>query len=327
MTREQLPVSTKGSQVSPCLAEVIVKKLDPRWARQGATTALLEAAGYSSDVAVKSEFAGDLPAHLSCWSSQMGRSDVIVAKVTAPASDPSLRKLPRSIQFQGLQVSISVSRSLQNKHEQCKAKAADASTQQARKKATRVKRKANQQQQQQQQQQTPAQPAQQNHVEPKPTVAEQTAPTDPLLGAVPLVDPVEALPQALFPIGEGLPVVLEAGASLGAGVDGDPALVSSTMGSLAAATPSSHDELPGASSPLAGKRRDPESGSESSDLAEAPLSDSLAIVPLTPDDDHAQGLRRSIREHKKPRPYYAGAQSEPPDKPPVGKGIQRGFFK
>ena len=116
-------------------------------------------------------------------------------------------------------VSISVSRSLQNKHEQCKAKAADASTQQARKKAKRVKRKANQQQQQQ----TPAQPAQQKHVEPKPTVAEQAAPTDPLLGAVPLVDPVEALPQALFPIVEGLPVVLEAGASLGAGVDGDPA--------------------------------------------------------------------------------------------------------
>ena len=56
-----------------------------------------------------------------------------------------------------------------------------------------------------------------------------------------------------------MPVVLEAGASLGAGVDGEPALVSSTMGSLAAATPSSHDELPGASSPLAGKRRDPES--------------------------------------------------------------------
>ena len=48
--REQLPVSTKGSQVSPCLAEVIVKKLDPRWARQGTTAALLEAAGYSSDV-------------------------------------------------------------------------------------------------------------------------------------------------------------------------------------------------------------------------------------------------------------------------------------
>jgi hypothetical protein len=67
--REQLPVNTKGSQVSPRLAEVVVKQLDPRWARQGATAALLKAAGYSTDVAVKTEYAGDLPAHLSCWSS------------------------------------------------------------------------------------------------------------------------------------------------------------------------------------------------------------------------------------------------------------------
>ncbi len=56
--REQLPVSTKGSQVSPCLAEVVVKKLDPRWARRGATAARLEAAGYSTDVAVNSELLG-----------------------------------------------------------------------------------------------------------------------------------------------------------------------------------------------------------------------------------------------------------------------------
>ena len=56
--REQLPVNTKGSQVSPRLAEVVVKQLDPRWARQGATAALLKAAGYSTDVAVKTEYAG-----------------------------------------------------------------------------------------------------------------------------------------------------------------------------------------------------------------------------------------------------------------------------
>ena len=97
--REQLPVSTKGSQISPRLAEVVVKQLDPRWARQGATAALLKAAGYNTDVAVPSEFAGDLPAHLSCWSGHVGRANVVVAKVAAPASDPSLRKLPRSIQF------------------------------------------------------------------------------------------------------------------------------------------------------------------------------------------------------------------------------------
>ena len=56
--REQLPVNTKGSQVSPRLAEVVVKQVDPRWARQGATAALLKAAGYSTDVAVKTEYAG-----------------------------------------------------------------------------------------------------------------------------------------------------------------------------------------------------------------------------------------------------------------------------
>ncbi len=72
--REQLPVNTKGSQVSPRLAEVVVKQLDPRWARQGATATLLKAAGYSTDVAVKTEYAGDLPAHLSCWSSHIGTS-------------------------------------------------------------------------------------------------------------------------------------------------------------------------------------------------------------------------------------------------------------
>ena len=115
-----------------------MKQLDPRWARKGVTTALLKAAGYSTDVAVKTEFAGDLPAHLSCWSPDLGRSDVTVAKVAAPASDPSLRKLPRSIQFQGISVSISVSRSLQNRHEQRKARQADSSGKPARSKARRV---------------------------------------------------------------------------------------------------------------------------------------------------------------------------------------------
>ena len=68
------------------------------------------------DVAVKTEFAGELPAHLNCWDGgALGRSDTIVALVTAPASNPSLRKLPRSIQFQGQSVSISVSRSLHSK--------------------------------------------------------------------------------------------------------------------------------------------------------------------------------------------------------------------
>jgi len=68
------------------------------------------------------------------------------------------------------------------------------------------------------------------------------------------------------------------------------------------------------------------SGSESSGLVEAPSADALATVPLTPGDGQAQGLRRSLREHKKPRPYYAGAEPQPPDKWPAGKGLQRGFF-
>ena len=73
--REQLPASTKGSQISPRYTEVVVKQLDPRWARRGVTTALLKAAGYNADVAVKTEFAGDLPAHLSCWSNDVGVAD------------------------------------------------------------------------------------------------------------------------------------------------------------------------------------------------------------------------------------------------------------
>ena len=92
--REQLPASSKGSQISPRYAEVVVKQLDPRWARKGVTAALLKAAGYSAHVAVKTAFVGDLPTHLSCWSDHLGRSDVTVAK----GADPSLRKLPRSLE-------------------------------------------------------------------------------------------------------------------------------------------------------------------------------------------------------------------------------------
>jgi len=58
-----------------------------------------------------------------------------------------------------------------------------------------------------------------------------------------------------------------------------------------------------------------------------PSADSLALVPLTPDDTHAPSLRRSSCEHKKPRPYHAASQAEPPDKPSTSKGLQRGFLK
>ena len=70
---------------------------------------------------------------------------------------------------------------------------------------------------------------------------------------------------------------------------------------------SSHVDVLDAAAPLTGKRRDLESGSESSSLVEAPSADALAMVPLTPGAGQAQGLRRSLREHKKPRPYYAAS--------------------
>ena len=308
--REQLPLTTKGSQISPRLAEVVVKQLDPRWARQGATAALLKAAGYSTDVAVQTEFAGDLPAHLSCWSNYMGRSDVIVAKVAAPASDPSLRKLPRSIQFQGLRVSISVSRSLQNKHEQRKTREADASSKQARRQATREKRKASKRQTQQRKQQQQPPPAPQH---------------PPLEHADPTLPDEEPLLQAFFPIGGGSPIIMGSKEQT-ARLYPDAAMPSSSVQEASPSVPASRAEVVDTAPPLTGKRRDPESGSESSDLPEAPSADSLAIVPVTPEDGHAQGLRRSLREHKKPRPYYSAAEPQPPDKLPAGKGLQKGFL-
>ena len=91
---------------------------------------------------------------------------------------------------------------------------------------------------------------------------------------------------------------------------------------------SSRDEMLDVASPLAGKRRGPESVSdaESSWTAEATSADNLAMVPLTPGNSHAVSLRRSSGEHKKPRPYYVGSDVEPPDKPSNSKGMQRGFL-
>ena len=53
--------------------------------------------------------------------------------------------------------------------------------------------------------------------------------------------------------------------------------------------------MPDAASPLAGKRRGPESLSvaKSSGTAEAPSAGNLPLVPLTPDDSHAPSLRRN----------------------------------
>ena len=321
--QQELFVSMKATQVSPCLAEVVVKQLDPRWVRKGATAALLAAAGYSADVSVQSEHTGDLPQHLSCFSSDMGigRSDVIVAKVAAPASDPSLRKLPRSIQFQGMQVSISVSRSLQNKHAQRQAQAAD--TQQAGKQAAKhLKRRQRLQQQRQLEQQHQQQRQKQSRAE---QMRDPTVPDELLVG----VELLLAQADGLVPAAVGVSALETTVASPAPDHAHVPEVEAVDAGasslSLAVATASA---LPEVTLPSAGKRRGPESASVSFDEAEALVASSLAIVPFTPDGAHGHddsALRRSAREHKKPRPYYASNGSDPPDK--VGKGLQRGFFK
>ena len=317
--------SSKGSQISPRYAEVVVKQLDPRWARKGVTTALLQAAGYSADVAVKTEFVGDLPAHLSCWSDHLGRSDVTVAKVAAPASDPSLRKLPRSIQFQGLSVSMSVSRSLQNKHEQRKATAADTPGKQARRKAKKVKRQASKQKSGQQQASSPQQQAPPPHQQASPPACSQ-----PVVQQQEVVPDDEPLLEATWPLPGGcsLPTVEGSPAAL-ARLHPAPSSAAEGLGTPMPVASLACVGVPDAASPLAGKRRGPESMSdaESSGTTEAPTADSLALVPLTPDDSHAPSLRRSSREHKKPRPYYTVSPAEPPDKPSTSKGLQRGFLK
>ncbi len=93
------------------------------------------------------EYAGSLPAHLAVFREHLGRSDVSVATVQAPAADLTLPKLPRSIIFPGLRVSMSVTRSLGSKFAQRQAQAwtAAASARQSLKKVNRAKRKAQQQ--------------------------------------------------------------------------------------------------------------------------------------------------------------------------------------
>ncbi|KAL3148804.1 hypothetical protein ABBQ32_001688 [Trebouxia sp. C0010 RCD-2024] len=229
-------------------AQIVVKQLDLRWRVQGATSALLRAAGYEGGVAVKTEFVGELPAHLSFWGGgAMGRSDTIVAQVTAPATDPSLRKLPRSIQFQGHTVSISVSRSLRS--EQRNSHDSETLLKQQRRRAKQARRK----------------------------------------GALELV-------ASDVQVGSG---------------------GTSTSG---------HEHVCGAGAiPSAGKKRDLESGSDSEPVV-AGDTDALAIVPLTPDDDHGGSVRRSSREHKKPKPYFELASTSL-SVPKAKQGLKSGFFK
>lgn len=264
--------SEKNSKSAPMFAQIVVKQLDLRWRVQGATSALLKAAGYEGDVAVKTEFAGELPSHLSFWGGgAIGRSDTIVAQVTAPDTDPSLRKLPRSIQFQGHTVSISVSRSLHSKTEQRNSLGPDALLKQQRRRAKQARRKLRRQRQAL----PPARDARDIDV----TVAK---------GALELV-------------ASDVRVDVEEPSTSGRGPVHEAVVV-----------------------PLAGKKRDLES---SSDSEAAVASDSvLAIVPLTPDDDHGGGVRRSSREHKKPKPYFELASTSLPV-PKAKQGLKSGFFK
>ncbi|KAL3135039.1 hypothetical protein ABBQ32_007986 [Trebouxia sp. C0010 RCD-2024] len=265
--------SERNSKSSPMFAQIVVKQLDLRWRVQGATSALLRAAGYEGEVAVKTEFAGELPAHLSFWGGgAMGRSDTIVAQVTAPATDPSLRKLPRSIQFQGHTVSISVSRSLQSKTEKRNSHGSETLLKQQRRRAKQARRKVRRQRR--------ALPPARDAADIDVTVAK---------GAFELV-------ASDVQVGSG---------------------ETSTSG---------HEHVCGAGAiPSAGKKRDLESGSDSEPVV-AGDTDALAIVPLTPDDDHGGSVRRSSREHKKPKPYFELASTSL-SVPKAKQGLKSGFFK
>ena len=77
--------------------------------------------------------------------------------------------------------------------------------------------------------------------------------------------------------------------------------------------------------PLAGRKRDLDSSSDSGPAVMGD-SDALAIVPLTPDDDHWGVVRRSLREHKKPKPYFEVASSSLPMLK-AKQGLKVSFFK
>lgn len=263
--------SEKLSKSAPMFAQIVVKQLDLRWRVQGATSALLKAAGYEGDVAVKTEFAGELPAHLNFWDGgALGRSDTIVAQVTAPATDPSLRKLPRSIQFQGHTVSISVSRSLHSKTEQRTSRSPDALLKQQRRRAKQARRKLRQRR-------------------------------------------------------RGLPAARDARDIDVAVAEGALELVASDMHvGVEGASTSGHGHVYEADVvPLTGRKRDLESGSDSEPALAG--DSTLAIVPLTPDDDHGGGIRRSSREHKKPKPYFELAPASL-SVPKAKQGLKSGFL-
>ena len=198
----------------------------------GVTATLLKVAGYSKDVA------GDHPAHLSCWSNHLGRSVATVGEVAEPASDPSVRKLPRFIQLQGLSVSISVSGSLQIKHEQRKAKEADTANKQARRKAKKVKRQASKQQSGQQQ----ASPPQLTRPEP--------ADSQPVVEQQEVVPNDEPWLEAIIPLpwGFSFPTVLGSPAAL-ARLQFAPSSTAEGLGTPLPVASSPRADMPDAASP------------------------------------------------------------------------------
>ena len=103
----------------------------------------------------------------------------------------------------------------------------------------------------------------------------------------------EPLLEAIFPFpgGFSLPTVMGPPAAL-ARLYFAPSSAAEGLGAPLPVTCSPRADIPDAASRLAGKRRGPESMSdaESSGAAEAPIADSLALVPLTPDDSHAPSL-------------------------------------
>ena len=85
-----------------------------------------------------------------------------------------------------------------------------------------------------------------------------------------------------------------------AGCDADNVDVNTNEASTSGLEHASH----AAATPSAGKKRDLDSGSDS-DVVGTVDSEALAIVPVTPNDDHGgDGVRRSAKEHKKAKPYY-----------------------
>ncbi len=71
--------------------------------------------------------------------------------------------------------------------------------------------------------------------------------------------------------------------------------------------------------PSTGKRQDTDVASDSSDSVVASPSDSMATVPVTPDDAIGIGVRRSTRPHKKLKPYYEVSTAP-------AKGLRPGFL-